>query len=123
MESAILFKVDPAPHGDLAGVKFAIPAMPGLVSTFRLSSSLPRVTPREIVKVPERVHRQHEVPNGKREQVNEQPHDIAQAMGSYDDEHSGQPQDQSQEDERHCRSNGVRDSRNDGASNYIFNCQ
>lgn len=60
---ALLLKVVPALHRNLTRVEFAVAAVAGLVGALLLAGHLARVAPREVVKVPVRVRRQHEVPD------------------------------------------------------------
>lgn len=88
-KSALLFKVAPALHGDFAGVEFALSPVAILVRALDVTGSLTRVSPGEIVKVPEGVHWQDEVPDWEREQVDQHPQDIGETVCGDDDQHSG----------------------------------
>lgn len=57
------FKVMPAPHRDLAAVKFALVLQSCLLRL--LPCSLTSVAPAEVIKLPERVCGEHKVPNGQ----------------------------------------------------------
>lgn len=55
------FKVVPALHRDLAAIEFALVFQPCLLGL--LSRRLPSVAPTEVVKLPERICREHKIPH------------------------------------------------------------
>ncbi|CAG8665647.1 12736_t:CDS:1, partial [Acaulospora colombiana] len=63
-----------------------------------ITRNLSRLTPREVVKVPEGIGGQDKVPNGKRNQVDQHPSDVGDLTGCDHDEETGQTQDDGEED-------------------------
>ena len=88
------FKVVPSPHRDLAAVKFSLVFQARLLGLF--ARRLARVAPAEVIKLPVRVRREHEIPNGERKQVDEHPRDVGPSVGRHDDENGGQTQNEGQ---------------------------
>lgn len=98
MKTPLLLEIVPALHGDLAGVEFTFAAVAAFVGTLLFTCGLSGVSPGEIVKVPECVDWEDEVPYRQREEVDQHPDNVADTVGSDDDENSGQTQNQCEED-------------------------
>ena len=80
----VALKFGPSLHRDLAAVKLTLIFDACLLRL--LSRRLSRIAPREVVKLPERVRGQDEVPNRERQEVDEHPYDIGPAVSRDDDE-------------------------------------
>lgn len=105
MKTALLLEIVPAFHGDLTGVEFAFAAVTGFVGALLLARGLTSVSPAEIVKVPKRVDWQDKVPDWQREQVDQHPDDVTNAVRGDDNEDRGKPENQGKEnkwDDRRC---------------------
>jgi hypothetical protein len=88
----ISLKLSPSLHGNLAAVEFALIFDAGLFRLF--IGRLSRVTPRKVVKLPERVHWKNKVPDRERQEVDKHPHDVGPRMRRNDDQHRGKTQNQ-----------------------------
>jgi hypothetical protein len=97
-EPPLLLKVTPPLHRDLRAVELAVLVVATLVRTRDGTSGLSRVTPTEVVKVPERVSWQDEVPDWEGEQVDEHPKDVDEAVGGDDNEDTWEAKDKDEED-------------------------
>jgi len=86
-------KVVPSLHRDLATVKFTFVLQTRLLRL--LSCRLPCIAPTEVVKLPVRVRREHEIPYGERKQVDKHPCDIRPSVSGDNDEYGRQSQDKS----------------------------
>lgn len=62
LDPAFVLKVLPPLHRDLAAVELAVVLVASLL---RLACRLPRITPREIIKLPVRIRWEDEVPDGQ----------------------------------------------------------
>lgn len=95
--SSLTLKLGPFLHDDVRRVKFSL-----LVSmvTFPLTSDLSRLTPREIVEMPECVCGQDKVPNGEGKEIDEHPANVGDFARGDDDEETGQTKDDGKKDER-----------------------
>lgn len=69
MKSPLLLEITPALHSNLARIEFTLATMTSLISALLLTRGFPSVSPAEIVKVPEGVDGEDEIPNGKGEEV------------------------------------------------------
>ena len=98
-ESTLLLKVAPALHGDLGAIELAVLVVAALVGACDGAGGLPRVTPAEIVKVPEGVGGEDEVPDWEGEEVDEHPEDVDEAVRGDDDEDTGETKDEDEEDQ------------------------
>lgn len=87
-KSALLFEVAPALHGDFAGVEFALAGVSMLVRALHVACGLARVTPGEIVEVPEGVDRENEIPDWEGEQVDQHPQHVGETVCGDDDQDS-----------------------------------
>jgi hypothetical protein len=102
-EAALLLEVAPPLHRDLAAVEFAVLVMPAFVGACDCPCRLSSVTPTEVVKVPERVGWEDEVPDWQGEEVDQHPCDVYQSVGGDDDEDTGETEHEDQEDEGNGR--------------------
>jgi hypothetical protein len=94
-KSALRLEISPSLHRDFAGVELSLATMTGLVRFLGVfAGGLTRVSPGEVVEVPEGVDWKDEVPDGEREQVDQHPEDVGQAVGGDDDENSRQTKDE-----------------------------
>lgn len=75
-ETTLLLEIAPALHGDLAAVELAILVVAAFVGARNGASCLSRVAPAEIVKVPEGVGWEDEVPDWEGEEVDQHPEDV-----------------------------------------------
>jgi hypothetical protein len=110
-ESAFLLEVAPPLHRDLAAVELAVLVVPAFVGACDCPCRLSSVTPTEVVKVPEGVGREDEIPDWKGEEVDHHPGDVDESVGGDDDEYTGQTENEDQEDEGNGRCWCVRESR------------
>ena len=111
----ILFKLGPSLHHNAARIEFTV-----LVSVIvpLVSGNLTRLTPREVVKVPECVGWEDKVPDGEGEKVDEHPADVRNLARGNDDQQTRKTKDNSQEDEGNlcgaCTLDGTDDEQVDG---------
>lgn len=98
--SPLALEIAPALHRDLTTVKFAFAvAVSRTFGPLLLAGGKTRVAPAEIVEVPVGVGWEYEVPDWEGEEVDEHPEDVAEAVGSDDDEDAGETEDEGEEDE------------------------
>lgn len=67
--------------------------MTAFTGALLLAADLARVAPAEVVEVPVRVGGEHQVPDGEREEVDEHPEDVGDAVGGDDDEEARETED------------------------------
>ena len=94
-QPALLLELAPSLHRDLRAVELALVLDTRLLRL--LARRLARVAPREVVELPECVHRQHEVPDGQRDQVHEHPQHVRPPVRRQHDQYARQTKDQRQE--------------------------
>lgn len=92
---AVLLELSPSLHGDFARIEFALILDTRLLGL--LASRLPRVTPREVVKLPECVSGEDEIPDRQGEKVDQHPHDVGPAVGCANDQDSGETKNETEE--------------------------
>lgn len=92
-QTTLLLEITPSLHGDLTRVKLTITTVTSSISLGVLASSLTSVTPREVVEVPEGIDWQNQVPDWKREQVDQHPEDVDWSVSSNNDQHTRQTKD------------------------------
>jgi hypothetical protein len=73
-EAAFLLEFAPSFHSDLGTVELAFVFDTSFLGLF--TGSLSSVTPREIIELPEGICGQDEIPDRKREEVDQHPHDV-----------------------------------------------
>lgn len=98
LDPAIALKLGPPLHGNLAAIEFTFVLDTSLLCLF--SCSLSSLTPREVIKLPECIGREDEIPYREREKVDEHPDHIRPAMRCYDNEDGWQTENQAQKDQR-----------------------
>ena len=85
-EAALLLEVAPSLHRDLGAVELAVFVVAALVGACDGACGLSRVSPTEVIEVPEGVGGEDEVPNRQRKEVDQHPEDVDNAMRGDDDE-------------------------------------
>lgn len=88
----------PSLHGDLRAIKLSFTLT--VATTLHITSRLSGITPGEVIKLPVCVGGKHEVPNWKREKVDEHPGDVRHVVCGHDHEHSRKTKDQRQQNKR-----------------------
>ena len=78
-----------------------------------VSSNLACLTPGEVVKVPEGVYGEDEVPHRKREKIDDHPHKVCDLARRDNDKQPGETQDDTKQDERYDILLASTDSRDD----------
>ena len=84
--------------------------------TTLISRDLSCLTPRKVVKMPERIRREETVPDREGKQINKHPTDIGNLPRCDDDEKTRKTENNGQEDERNRR---IRATRNDGNNDQV----
>jgi hypothetical protein len=102
-EATFLLEVAPPLHRDLAAVELAVLIVTAFVGACDCSCRLSSVTPTEVVKVPERVGWEDEIPDWQGEEVDQHPRYVDESVCGDDDEDTGQTENENQEDERNGR--------------------
>jgi len=97
-DSPLLLKLSPSLHRDLRAVKLAVRVV--VSPTLRVSGRLARVSPGEVVELPERVHREDKVPDGEGEEIDEHPGDVGPAVRREHDQNRRKTKNQRQQHER-----------------------
>jgi hypothetical protein len=110
-----LLEIAPPLHRDLTTVKLAFIFNACLFGLF--SRCLPCITPAEIVELPVRVCREDKVPDRERDQVDEHPEDVGEAMSRQDDKDSWKTKNQDKEHKRYRRGCSVGNGSFDGQRN------
>jgi len=74
--------------------------MPAFIRSLDLTRSHTRITPTEVVEVPEGVGWQNKVPDREGAEIDAHPCEVGEAGGCNDDEDTREAEDEGQEDER-----------------------
>jgi hypothetical protein len=106
-QSPFLLKLAPPLHRDFTRIELAIASVAGLIAALHFAGGLARVAPGEVVKVPESVCGQDEIPDGQGDEVDAHPEHVDGTVGRDDDEDTRETEDEGQEDERDDRRGGV----------------
>jgi hypothetical protein len=72
-EATLLLEVAPPLHRDLAAIELAVLVVTAFVGACNCACRLSSVTPTEVVKVPEGVSREDEVPDWQGEEIDQHP--------------------------------------------------
>ncbi|KAG5461694.1 MAG: hypothetical protein BJ554DRAFT_6065 [Olpidium bornovanus] len=98
------FPLAPPAHCDGRRVELAFlraVVLPPAVGPPALAGDDAGLAPGKVVKVPERVERQHEVPDGQADQVHQHPEYVLQLERRREDEHGWQPENDRRHEQRH----------------------
>ena len=76
-------------HDNLARVELSFFGMSAFAGALLLASCLTCVTPTEVVEMPECIGGQDQVPDWERQQIDQHPHNVGDAVGCDDDEDTG----------------------------------
>lgn len=98
LASLVTLKLGPSFHRNLAAVEFTLILDSSLLHL--LVRGLSSITPREIVKLPERVGGQDKVPNREGDQVDQHPDDVRPRVSSDNDKDRGETENQSKQNKR-----------------------